>query len=487
MVRITSDAEQKIPPDLLDAFKEFLAKRDRAQQKGKRVKRSETESYYRDRIDLPIKGLCIFRNSQVQAENWYMRFYLGNKRYKTLCLSTVDKSLAQERAIEEWRKIQNQLDSGGTVIQKDIGKCIDDYLQKIEEEVATGRTRKNTLMGKKSTFKKLKTFLRDFKYPKEIPPNHFQGYLKWRRTQGWDKYHHKNPKPPGDATINKEFSDFNRFWKDYLIPKGYYKQEPKFPFIKIKRGYYDEKNISFTDEDWIKLVYYLRTWVRCVNNPKKETFYRYVFGEFLKILANSGMRPHEALLLKWGDITIKEREVTSWCINPEDSKKRPETRKELIAEIHVSPETKTGKRLVISPAGIYFRRLRDHYRNHGYTCKKDEFIFKNVGTKNQHKDKYFGKPLSLNNLRRLWYELMNELQTENHYTIYSCRSFYINQKLELGIPPHIVAKNVGHTVETMEKHYENIGLRKLTDLLVNQKRKKLSNADFLTFDMELDT
>jgi len=27
----------------------------------------------------------------------------------------------------------------------------------------------------------------------------------------------------------------------------------------------------------------------------------------------------------------------------------------------------------------------------------------------------------------------------------------------------------------------------LTDLLVNQKRKKLDGADFLTFDMELDT
>ena len=142
---------------------------------------------------------------------------------------------------------------------------------------------------------------------------------------------------------------------------------------------------------------------------------------------------------------------------------------------------------MISPAGVYFRRIRDHYRKNGHTCKRDEFIFRNVGTKNQHNDKFAGKALSLTNLRRLWYELMEELNLENHYTIYSCRSFYINQKLELGIPPHIVAKNVGHTVETMEKHYEDIGSRKLTDLLVNQKRKKLSGADFLTFDMELDT
>jgi len=415
-----------------------------------------------------------------------MRFYLGGKKYKTFCLQTTDQALAQERAIEEWRRIQNQLEAGGSVIQKDLKKCIQEYIRTIEEDVETGRTKKHTLMGKKSTLKKLEQFLDDFKYPKDIPANHFQGYLKWRRTEGWDKYHRNNPKPPGDSTINKELSDFNRFWKDYLIPKGYYKQAITLPFIKIRRGYYDDKNIPFTDEDWIGLVYYLRTWVRCVNQPRKDTFYRFVFGEFLKVLANSGMRPHEALLLRWGDITLKEREVTVLRRSHSESKSKPETKKELIVEIQISPDTKTGKRLVISPAGIYFRRLRDHYRQHGFTCKRDEYIFRNIGTRNQHKDKFLGKPLSLANLRRLWYELMDELNLENHYTIYSCRSFYINQKLELGIPPHIVAKNVGHSVETMEKHYEDIGIRKLTDLLVNQKRKKLSDADFLTFDMELD-
>jgi integrase len=478
---------QEIPPELLDEFRAFLAERDQKQRRKRPTRKSASGGYYQDRIILPIKGLCIFRNSQVQSKNWYMRMYLGNKKYKTLCLQTTDTSLAQERAIEEWRKIQNQIDAGGAITQRDIKKCIDDYIRKIEEEVETGKTKRHTLLGKKSTLKKLREYLIDFKYPKDIAPNHFQGYLKWRRTQGWDKYHHKNPKPPGDATINKELSDFNRFWKDYLIPKGYYKQDIKFPFIKIKRGYYDDKNIPFTEEDWVKLVYYLRTWTRCVNQPRKATVYRYVFGEFLKILANSGMRPHEALLLRWGDITLKERDVTHWHKGAEDGEKHPETRKELIVEIQISPETKTGKRLVISPAGIYFRRIRDHYRKNGFTCKRDEFIFRNIGTKNQHKEQYTGKALSLANLRRLWYELVDELNLENHYTIYSCRSFYINQKLELGIPPHIVAKNVGHTVETMEKHYENIGIRKLTDLLVNQKRKKLGDADFLTFDMELDT
>jgi len=486
VVQVTHETQQ-IPPELLEEFKTFLAKREQKARRTRKPRSKASESYYRDRIDLPIKGLCIFRNSQVQSKNWYMRFYLGGRRYKTVCLRTTDQALAQERAIEEWRKIQNHLDAGGSVIQKDINKCIDDYIKSIEEDVQAGKTKKQTLLGKASSFKKLKEFLAELKFPKDIPPTLFDGYLKWRRTQGWNRYHYKNHKPPGDATINKELSDYNRFWKDYLIPKGYYKHEIRLPFVKIKRGYYDEKNIPFTDEDWIKLVYYLRTWVRCVGNPRRDTFYRYVFGEFLKILANSGMRPHEALLLRWGDITLKEREIKNWSTESEHKKHSLEIRKELIVEVQVSPETKTGKRLVISPAGVYFRRLRDHYRKHSFTCKRDEYIFRNVGTRNQHKDKFDGNPLSLNNLRRLWYELTEELDLENHYTIYSCRSFYINQKLELGIPLRIVAKNVGHTVETMEKYYENIGIRKLTDLLVNQKRKKLSDADFFKFDMELDS
>ena len=211
MVPITPEAQQ-IPPELLVEFRAFLALRDQARAKKRRPRRPQTKSYYKDRIDLPIKGLCIFRNSQVQSENWYMRFYLGNKKYKTLCLQTSDQSLAQERAIEEWRKIQNQLETGGSVIQKDINKCIDDYIRSIEGEVEIGKTRKHTLFGKKSSMKKLKEFLADLKFPKDIPSDYFQGYLKWRRTQGWSRYHSKNPKPPGDATINKELSDFNKVY-----------------------------------------------------------------------------------------------------------------------------------------------------------------------------------------------------------------------------------------------------------------------------------
>jgi len=140
VVQNTPEAQQ-IPPELLDEFRAFLAQRDQTGAGARRPKRPASESYYRNRVDLPIKGLCIFRNSQLQSNNWYMRFYLGNKKYKTLCLQTIDQSLAQERAIEEWRKIQNQLEASGTVMQKDISRCIDDYIRTIEETFGQGRPR----------------------------------------------------------------------------------------------------------------------------------------------------------------------------------------------------------------------------------------------------------------------------------------------------------------------------------------------------------
>ena len=55
----------------------------------------------------------------------------------------------------------------------------------------------------------------------------------------------------------------------------------------------------------------------------------------------------------------------------------------------------------------------------------------------------------------------------------------------MGVPPNYVAKLVGHSVKTMERHYENIQLKKLEPELVEVRRRELEKADFQTFDLEL--
>ena len=140
------------------------------------------------------------------------------------------------------------------------------------------------------------------------------------------------------------------------------------------------------------------------------------------------------------------------------------------------------------PAGIYLQRLNKLYRdNDGRLPKNDDYIIRNVGTKTS-KNAHVGQPLSDSFLRRIWYEFVKDLaadksiEFEENYTLHSCRAYYINKRLELGIPPMHVAELVGHSIKTMERYYKRIRLKQLEPELVKVRRKELEETDFKTFD-----
>ena len=87
----------------------------------------------------------------------------------------------------------------------------------------------------------------------------------------------------------------------------------EYPFMKVDYKKFVEKNPSFSDEDWRHVVMYLRTWIRkettSTGKKRKNKFYRLVFAEFIKILANSGMRVHESLLLVLDKCLSQKREL----------------------------------------------------------------------------------------------------------------------------------------------------------------------------------
>lgn len=458
------------------------------------------QNYYIDKTDIIPKKLIIFKHKQKKKNVYYMRFYVGNKKYKTLSLGTSDKTLATERSLERWRTLQNQIEVGGVVFESSTQESIDHYLVHLKDLVETEQIKKLTLTCKRTSLKKLRVYLEDYQNPSQIPPNVLEDYTKWRRTKNWDKKKHpNNPKPPTDQTINRELCDFKGYF-DWMKKKKLYVRDIEYPFLKIDYKRSVEKNPSFDVDDWMSIVYYMRTWVRKNENRKEYgIFYRTIFCEFLKVLANSGLRPHEALKLRWTDIKLKKKEEVEY----RSSKSTPQdlvdqndeskiVRERLIAHIEVSPDTKTGRRLVICPAGVYFRRIRNFYKDKtGSFPKPNDYIFMNIGTTHSKKMDFVGKALSTDHLRKLWYELMEDLKVDkdvhftNHYTMYSCRSFFINQRLEMGVPPNYVAKLVGHSIKTMERFYENIQLKNLEPELVEVRKKKLEEADFQTYDLEL--
>jgi len=442
-----------------------------------------TRGYYQDKTEVVGKRVVIFKHKQKKNDNFYMRMYVGDGKYKQVSLNTTDKSAAIQLALEHWRRIQNQIDSGEVVFDRTIGQLLDEYDHWLDQQVETNQYKQQTVNGKRTSLKKLRLLLDPYqnKSLSEVPSKLLSDYITWRRTKNWDKTKHKRTTPPSDATINKELMDMKGFF-DHYEHSGV-----EYPFLKINWKMAEENNPSFDADDWWNLVMYTRTWVRKTHTPngneRKWNFYRIVMVEFLKTLGSSGLRPSEALLLRWRDVQIKR-----WVVEGNTTGKKSE---KWSAIIQVSPQTKTGRREVICPAGVFFKRLHKHYTDHGYATKKDDYVFRNIGTKNSRADNHIGDALTLSYLRKLWYELIEDF-TESpkgypfvrKYTIYSARSFFINQRLELGIPPAVVADLVGHTISTMEKHYKKIAIRRMEPELLRVKLRRLEESEFEVWDLD---
>ena len=479
--------------------------------------KSKKVDTYQDKIPL-TKKLFLFKHKQQESDNWYYRMYCGNRKYKIESLKTTNVDIARELALEKWQKLQSHIDKGGDVFQKTNLEYLQDYVKYLEKKLEYGDgMKKNTLTAKKTSLKKLKTKLQPFDKPSDINPNFLKDYIEWRRTAvveggNWDKTHHKNNfEPPTSHTVYKELCDFRGYF-DWLKEENIYVKDVFYPKVNLDKSKMKDKNPSWKDEDWVKTVYFTRTWrnnlytiegeklrrqlegegcekeevVRKIGLYKKSKFgkfYRKVWIELFKILGNSGLRLSESLKLKWQDIDYQTRKVKS---------KSGNDGVEEIAIITVPPDTKSGRRIVPTGAGVYFRRVRELYmKQTGKTPKPTEYNFRNVGTDNSKEDNYIGKPLSNTYCRKLFYEMMEEMRFykpdiifTKKYTIHSCRAFFINTRLEMGVPPAVLGTAVGHNLKTMMQHYENINVMNLKEDFVRKRRKSLEEWDFKTTDID---
>ena len=449
---------------------------------------------YQNRIEVIPKQLIIYQpTNRIKGDNYCMRYYVGDRKYKVISLQTNDENTARVRAMEKWRLLANHIEGGGSVFEKTIDENLDEYIQYYQVKVDTEQRDIKTLRTKKTSLKKLRLILQIYEKLSDIPENFLDDYVSWRRTKNWDRTKHiNNPKPPSNLTINTELKDFKGFF-DWCIDEKRFTKQIKYPFLKVDWKKSIEKNPSFSDEDWKHVWTYSRTWVKKETTSKgklrKNNFYRVVFIEFLKILSNSGMRVHEALLLKWSDLVLREK-IDIETRKDKDGNEKKVERKRYIARIQISPETKTGRREVICPAGDYFKRLKRFYREEeGQNPDRNDFIFRNVGTKTS-KNAHIGNALSDSFLRRKWYEFREDLfedkgiYFEENYTLHSCRAYFINKRLEYGLSPAVVGELVGHSIKTMERHYKRIRIRQLESDIVRVRRKQLEKYDIQTFDLD---
>ena len=482
--------------------------------------RDEEQGLYQDREEIR-QGLIIFKHQKKKVKYWYYRMYIGNRKYKVGSLKTQNYRAAKELAFDEYDRLTQHINEKGDVFEKSNDEYLDDYILHLEKELDKNNeiTSKKTIDAKKTSLKKLRVLLKPYKRPSEIDVDFLEDYIIWRRkitVQGgnWNKFHKKNPEPPTDQTMYKEVSDFKGFFA-YLKDKKVTEKEINFPKIKLDLNRLKTKNVPYSNDDWRTIYKWMPVWIKkkytvagekkraellkqglpeedvvrkigLSKRGKKSKFYKKVFYNLFLILGNSGLRISSLLKLRWSDVVVQGRADDKVKINPDGTITKP-----LIAIISVPVDTKTGFRRFASPTGLWFNNLKQMYKEEtGAKLNRSDYIFQNVGTDNSKGDKFVGNPLSQSFILRTFYEMIEELEYykgisfTQHYSLHSTRSFYINKKLELGLPIAVVAKASGNNIRTIIKHYENLQVMDYTDDLVKQKINDLNKSGFVTLDDE---
>lgn len=223
-----------------------------------------------------------------------------------------------------------------------------------------------------------------------------------------------------------------------------------------KQGIAPKRRASFEVRDFAKLCNYMTRWVegRGDNDVRvnaRHLYQRQLLQIYVHWLAYTGMRTGEVLKLKHRDVR----------------KRRTDEGEIEILRINVSPDTKTGKRMVRSqPELLRWYKLLLEMKESG---KADDWVFSDrFGKKN---DGFYKTITKLFDEAGVLYDADGEKRTA-----YSLRHYYAEQRLiELGTNARaydMIGTNMGTGRQYLEAHYVRKGMMMDEDMLVGSSSER---------------
>ena len=226
-----------------------------------------------------------------------------------------------------------------------------------------------------------------------------------------------------------------------------------------------QANPPFNEEDWIVFNRELRDWLKEMeglmpgqnwHNPRVYHWRHMVWTLFM-VLKTTGMRPVEAFRLTWQDIEFER------VVRPSKSSQE---KRITIVHLQIYDDKKTGMPREVT-ANCADRLIAWRDRVDAYTSER-------LGKKRKDTDLIFGcyhndgKPYTYSNISRAWRDIRDRCEDRfigprntktNSYTIYSLRSSRVNELVNAGVDPLVIAKQLGHSAQTMLKFYQRGDIR----------------------------
>jgi len=413
-------------------------------------------------------SICKFKDRKYL----YLRVNRGGKKYTTHSLQTTEIDTARRNAIDVYVKIQSSPPTSGKSTLT-IKKVFENYMIEKNKKLNRGLIKPNTQKIYQQridlryipylSFKNMKNMI-------EIRKNSFDDYAGFqldRRTRGRWK---TETKGLSHNTINKDIGQLNEIFK-WMVDKGFLQPQnkPQIERIKDLKKYSEESNPAYLPDDWKKFKDHLYKFDQGYED-EFETWKRRWFINYIRFMYQGGFRPHESRKITFGDCEIlKRKDGKPSCL------------------IQIDENTKTGRREMTMNGntflnvkshlvkGIKLRnrqiedinsrlkkgddKIIDNYRKRIKEpipllepLDKDDFVLMNPFLKDRKI--YHGEHI------RDWYkEVLAGCDFKRRYTVYSLRSTHISNQLLMNVPVNKVAKNVGTSMEMIQKTYDGLSAR----------------------------
>jgi hypothetical protein len=480
-------------------------------------------SIYGEEVGTPpiqlFPNLQIFRYAhRGNGKTWYARYYREDlKRYKpTRSLRTTDLDQAKLEASILFGEIRAKLVLGidEDSIQKTIDDLLDEWITQQEKRYRSGEISVTLWRNKKrSADLYIRNYIRwkkwDGSKPERIPIAGWSDYRFWRVTEGWKLSESSHgQKPPKESTVNLEIGFIREWYGDKLIPEGFAQRKPTIKKIKISVDDL-EANPPFTPEDYILINQAIRNWEQDPVVSERVRRWRLVVACFFRCCMGVGWRPEsEGLKTKWEQVKIWEEAV------PYDFGEEVGIQEESEYNAFVRIKDTKNKRLREAdyPVGRELLYLRKKYQQWHQEDPKSyprpmatDYLFhlpENGFQRDPVSKKITSQPvvagirkLSYTSVSDSWAKILRSVSLLRRsdigkelpkYTIRSCRSWYVTNRLRNGTDIFLICKASGHDIATCKRHYERLSLREKRKELTRDLQTPLSVAGLRQKDVDQD-
>ena len=401
-----------------------------------------------DKVDVRGDGrVILYKRVGLKNLVYQARLRIPNAAgYKIVTTKTGNLREAERIALNLYEDLYMTVRAGGAIKPRSFKQVFEEW----EKTVTTASTRQGKSW--QGTVDRIKSYAIGFfgvKKITEIGEGDFADYWVWRKSNYARKL-------PSNGTLKRERASLMPVFK-YAVTKGYISTLPvgSAPSAKSVR------RPTFTLEEWRVLSRKMREWVKA-SQSKVILRDRMVAQQTFLILANTGVRIGELRSLRWSDLrTVKTEEGTR-----------------LVGYVR----GKTGAREVVFQQGAeeYVKRLYDMRQQEVVEAAGD--VSSPQLDRNQivvcHPDGSAIQTMKRSFESLLKFAGISAQRDGGTRTLYSLRHFYATQRLSHETSPFLLAKQMGTSVEMLEKFYgQTVTSTLAAQISKSGKRREIGESD----------